>query len=607
MLVIDDNMLKLAKMQETLLKVAVDNRQENLKKYRDIVIEIDKQAFSSLLDEIEQINNHNQTLEDELQFMEQIKGYYNQLFELQLGFKRVCELYGDSELALSDLSQIDSEYIDKRINTIKGYLINLKNIDSNKKRLQELNDKLIDEEKNKLLLSRRLLEFESLLRSNFENAEGRIIVDGQLQYISVVSEYKKLGYDFKLLLKDTETLENLLSSVNVEKLDIEEKLKTADICYNTNPNVNSKQILDEISREFFKVRYRLTMLKLLELLSKDYEEYDLFREKREKIIDLIKYRVICLKNLGERISIDPFARTKVEEQLSAMSSLADNSRMISKIKKEISVLSQRVDEMIHQNEDYKFLLNDTKDLIISTVSIGDIIDISGISLDISEPVKVEEKVILDNQIVSIGDIPLGFNMSIVRQKTNSVIKRVNQMVASISDVVEEKEEVITPDLVIVSQPSVIYENTDVSLEEDVNDYVPSIEEELEEATVEQIEVPSQIVSTTYDSSIFETVDPFVETQLFVDRTDEDLPVLESKVEMTEGESEINLDEISKKDETELILKYEDEESEMPDAFWVTQSEEKEEEEDNDVVLSFDEQINALLSDEENTKIKKLVA
>ena len=31
----DDNMLKLAKMQETLLKVTANNRQENLEKYKN--------------------------------------------------------------------------------------------------------------------------------------------------------------------------------------------------------------------------------------------------------------------------------------------------------------------------------------------------------------------------------------------------------------------------------------------------------------------------------------------------------------------------------------------------------------------------------------------
>ena len=76
MLVIDDNMFRLAKMQETLLKVSVENRDENLKKYRDIVMEIDTKAFADLLEEVKHINEHNQSLEDELQFLEGIKNAY---------------------------------------------------------------------------------------------------------------------------------------------------------------------------------------------------------------------------------------------------------------------------------------------------------------------------------------------------------------------------------------------------------------------------------------------------------------------------------------------------------------------------------------------------
>ena len=79
---------------------------------------IDEDTFFILLSEIKQIDEHNQNLEDELQFLEQIKSSYQQLLEQQLGYKRVCESYGENNLKLSDLSQIDIDYIDKRINNI---------------------------------------------------------------------------------------------------------------------------------------------------------------------------------------------------------------------------------------------------------------------------------------------------------------------------------------------------------------------------------------------------------------------------------------------------------------------------------------------------------
>ena len=98
MLLIDDRMLNLARMQETLLERSVNDRRYNLEKYKNTVKIIDKEAFSYILTELEKIKKHNQTLEDELQFLQSIKASYEQLLEPQLSFRRVCELYGDKEL-----------------------------------------------------------------------------------------------------------------------------------------------------------------------------------------------------------------------------------------------------------------------------------------------------------------------------------------------------------------------------------------------------------------------------------------------------------------------------------------------------------------------------
>lgn len=623
-LVFDDNMLKLAKMQETLLKVTADNRKENLEKYKDIVMEIDKQAFLCLLDELEQVNEHNQTLEDELQFLLVVSDYYNQLYELQLGFRKVCELYDGNELVLSDLSQVNIDYINSRKSIIEGYLINLKNIEINKKKLEKLNNDLINEEKNRILLSKRLLEYEDILRKNFINSEGRIVVDGKLQYVSVVFEYKNLDYDFKLLLDNRDILNELLDVVGNERLEIDEKYRTAEICYNSNPNSNSKYILDDISKEFFKVRYRLTMLKILELLSCNYDSYEQFREKREKLLDLVKYRVICLKNLGEHISIDPFARTKIEEQLNVTSSFIDNSKKINKIKKEISELSKLIDDEIAQNRDYRIEIDENEDLIIDTVSMSDMASL----IDVPNSIYFEGQRVADNQVVSIKDITDNFNSSKVRQKTNSVIKRVNQMMTVSDDVkMEKKIEIVSPELVIVNQSSNILDNFSVQnvqmIDEDTNNDIlgvsllgsvllpeVKVEDNIENILDEEDSIKKEdivkiednnsnnIISNNYNSSIFETINPFEPLPLFDDRSDDTISddVVDSNDKMQEAELESFKENDSK------------EENDISDVFWVTQSDSTNKlDNNNEVSLSFDEQINVLLADEENSKTKKLVA
>ena len=607
MLAIDD-MKKLARMQEKLLERSFDDREANLEKYKNTVIQIDEYTFSELLSDLSQLDEHNQTLEDELPFLEQVKSSYDQLLEQQLSFKRVCDLYGDANLELSDLSQINIEYIENRINVINGYLINVKNIDNNKIKLQELNDKLVVEEKNKTFLNKELLEYEKLLRNNFVSAEGRYIVDGQLQYVSVVLEYDKLGYDFNQLLEDSQNLNELLSVVNNEKIEVEEKLKTAEICFNSIPNSESKQILDEINKEYVKIRYRLSMLKILELLSKNYDDYDLFKEKREKILDLIKYRMTCTEKLGIRVSIDPFSRTKVMEQLDMVISMTDNSKNINKIKKDIASLSERVEDMISQNDIYMSQINTIEDLIVNNTSISDI-DISSVSLDIED--YFEEKTILDNQVVNVKSVPLQFYLDRARQKSIGVAKRVNEMINNVS--LKEEEEILSPELVIVSQPVVIQD--EVKEEEEI---ISSNENE--EDSFEKEEKEDDVFNSVNDSDIFMTVEPFVEMPLFAERVDGSL-----KIDTSDGVDEFSfekLEEVSDEKVSDLELEYTEEledkknnnlqleysndlEEKMPDAFWITQEDKKID--NNDVIPSFDDQVSALLADDNDVKIKKLVA
>lgn len=651
MLVIDD-IKKLAKMQETLLERTTSDRETNLEKYKNIVIQIDEYDFSNLCSELSQVNDHNQTLEEELVFLEQVKGTYQQLLEQQLGFRKVCELYGNDILQLSDLSLIDVEYIDNRINTINGYLINKKNIDVNKKKLEELSEKLITEENNKNLLSRRLLEFEKTLRDNFINAEGRIIVSGKLQYISVISEYNELGYDLKQLLNDNDILNMLLSDVNKEKIEIDEKLKTAEICYNNVPSVDSKQILDDIAIDSLRIKYKLTLLKIVSILAKNYDNYDLFKEKREQLLDLIKYRLNCASKLGMCVSIDPFSRIKVSEQLDMLLSLKDNSKVIKNIKKEIASLDKILDEMLEQNSVYTEQLNDTKSLMINKTSMNDI-DISDVDIKLEEPTNFDVVVVMDNQVISSKELPEQFNSDIVSQKTKQVIKRVNEMMNSIS-LTDDKVEDVVPELVIVSQTVerdnlVVDEivdkqdsvNAEDVLDESHNDNLSvegdDVNQEFEnslfdymQGTLEQVDLESEDislekinVSDEFDDEIFSSVDPFLETQLFTERANDDVEsdVFENhdNFESISGFLEIDSDnndqnsvyeeikEFVNSDDEDLELKTDEVvDDEMPEAFWVTQGEEIATEKDS-VGPSFDEQIDALLSNENDTKTRKLIA
>lgn len=624
MLVIDENMFRLAKMQETLLKVSNSNRDENLNNYKKLVKEIDTKAFSDILDEIKHINEHNHSLEEEVKFLETIKNAYDQLLELQSSFKKVCEMYGNRELQLSDLSKLNIDYIDNRINTINGYLVNIRNIDMNKKKIQELNEQLVVEEKNKIYLDNKLLEMERTLRNNFINAEGRFILNGELQFASVVSEYKSLDFDFNELLSDNSLLTVKLSELENKKMEISESVRVAEICYNNMLNTESKQILNELNSELLMVDYKLTMLKIIALISRNCIDYNDFVNKRKQLVDLIKYRVSCMKQLGKVISIDPFGRTKVEEQLEVVLSLPDNSKIINKIRKDLGELNLRTEEMLSQNNNYLISLNNTKELIEKRVGISDI-NISSLELPFDE-LQIEEKV-SENQVICVKNIPNTLNMNIASQKTSSVIKRVNRMMDRNSHEEKVAAEVITPELVIVSKAidemetkktSVgdgfkedidkgnIFDNETVGILSDMSfELDDELEEDYCESKLQEGSIEDKSTVNDDLTGLFETVIPFEEPSLFVDKTDESVvnDLVLPNIDVTSAD----LNSVV----PENIIQFQPTVSDsavMPEAFWVTQ-EDTEPNLEEETTLSFDDQIKALLSTEDKSDgmVRKKVA
>jgi len=668
-LIIDENMFKLAKMQEALLKVSTSNKEENLNNYKKTVSEIDAKAFNDILEEITHIDEHNQSLEDELQFLERIKDAYDQLLQLQLGFKKICEIYGNIDLKLSDLSRLNIEYIENRINAIKGYLINLKNIEVNKVKLQGLNDQLIEEEKKKIIIDKKILELDELLRNNFCSAEGRRVVNGNLQYTSVISEYDNIDLDFKRLLSDSDYLNIVLSGAEKEYNETLEKVKAAELCYNSMLTSDSRQILNEINLEFLKIKYKVVMLKIVNLLSQNGSNYDMFVEKRKKLLDLIKYRLSCMEMLGMKSSIDPFSRAKVDDQLTTMLSLSDNSKVINNLRKEIGQLGSWTEEMLAQNNNYLITLSDTKKLIESNVGLSDINIDSVVSFD---ELLVKHEV-APNQVLSVRIVPSKLNMSIISQKTASVIKRVNQMLNNESVSNEKgKEEShqydgeLVPELVIV--PSVVNEevvNTKGSVLETIESeesalahenslddaVINSVKSDVSEATVfnegetvhsvipaleivdpivvnsgikeetsensinenvdtnknESLVDGSIIVSEPLSLDIFETVTPFESPALFSDRADDDISKEEIDILQNVNSDDLKADKII--ESKDLLVDFPESSnndelgSEMPEAFWVTQESVSSETEEEGNEISFDDQINALLSSESGSVVK----
>ena len=615
MLIIDENLFRLTKMYESLLKVDKSNRIENLNKYKENAIKIDSMVFTTFLENISHINEHNHTLESELEFLESIKDEYKEISDLQTRFKNVCELYGDN-IELSDLSQVKIDYIDERINAIKGYLINNKNIEKNKIEIQELNEQLISEEKKQKFLEDKIVELERTLKDTFVNTEGRLLVDGKLQYTSILTEYNKLGFDVCELLKNQQLLDQTLSEYNKKRSEFAESVKAAEVCYNSLLSNDSKQVLTEIKKEYLLIKYKVTMLKIVKKVSIICNDYEQFVVKREQLIDLIKFRLDCLNELNIKMSIDPFSRIKIQEQLDIVSSFSNNSKTISRLMKQISELNSRIEEMVDTNKKYLNSLTVTDSLLESMVSFSDI-DIS-VDDDFNFEDMLTKKQIADNQVINIREFSSKFNINVVKQKTSSVIKRVSQMLTKKKGQSKSKaNDSHVPELVIVPKKEERKEILDnpISFEETILPIYDGENVEFEEVSDIIQEERNSSISDVIDisginDSMFETIVPFEGPSFFESKIDEDIfstsiNPFDNKNEEKDGLTEESIFE-TVQENTANIGNFQSQEQ-MPDVFWEVPDDVKKEENVIQFVPSFDDQINKLLATEEDVKSRRKIA
>jgi len=169
-----------------------------------------------------------------------------------------------------------------------------------------------------------------------------------------------------------------------------------------------------------------------------------------------------------------------------------------------------------------------------------------------------------NKVIRIKEIPGEFNSSLVHEKTSGVISRVYEMFTNIP--VKVSKHNIVPELLIekgdtfadksLSEETIQNGNSNTSLNEKKN----------------------------IDDELFTELSPFKETILFTNKTDDVFSPVE----------------VSKDREVNAV---------MPELFFgdnEVQFNNDKEENSNDEVLSFDEQIQALL-DDDTSKVKKLVA
>ena len=106
-----------------------------------------KENYNDLVEEVNNVLYSNLSLEEQIDYFNQIDADYTYLNELQCSFKRIFSKYSGFDIELSDISVIAIDEIRERVSAIQAYLLNCKNLENNRIELEKLNDDFILENK----------------------------------------------------------------------------------------------------------------------------------------------------------------------------------------------------------------------------------------------------------------------------------------------------------------------------------------------------------------------------------------------------------------------------------------------------------------------------
>ena len=562
MLVIDENKLRLLKMKEKLLEVSSGNHDDILSQYKEIILDIDKIMYDKLINMIRDTNYHNQSLEEQLEFLTTLVNEYNSFNEFQCRYKNVYEKYAVDKLELTSIEDIYIDRIKEKIDAINGYLINSQNLLRHRNNLEELNVQLIDAEKKKREIEDRFNLLEEELRKNVLNAEGRIDNHGNLEYSSIVKEFENYGLNFGKLLDDGNLLKQELEDTKSAIVSEEDKMEAARVCFNTMPTIDSKKMYNICYFDLLHVNYKLILLNFASLMARKCSDYDGVKGKRVEIKSLLKERSKYLTDLGIKYVIDPFGRIKLDNQLEIIELLGKNLQSVLLIKGKIKDTFNLVDDLNRKNDELYSIISKQVELFNNRYSVIDVVG----DIDVS----VEHEQINDNKIINIRDISSNLNLSLIRGKTDGVISRVYELFNNVpvtvtsEDVVPEL--VIQKDDVFAGEPDIqeIFDDnaSNTAIFTDTEDVFENASTNVSDS-VFMDESSSQGIFADSNSStndeLFSEVEPFKETVLFTNKYDDvfagnkkddempelffesDAKVFDDKVE-DDSSSELSLDE-----------------------------------------------------------------
>lgn len=595
------NLTKLLKMKAKALEVNPIVSEKDLQEYASLVTEIDNFEYLEFISKVKQITFHNNSLEEEISYLKELDVAYKSLEEKQLLYQETYAKYTDKSLTLSDLSVIDIVAIRARIETIDEYLSNLNSIEICHQKLEHYSNKLADAEQMKIRISEIIKRLENELCFAFLNSKGQLSILGRSESTSTVNEYQKVDLDIELLLKDSNLINKYIDETSQQIKEEEENLKASEICHRALPTKESGDLLASINKKITRLRYKSTLLSIASIIANKQTELSKSIIKRENLLNLIDYRVNCLKNLSIHFLIDPLSRIKITSQLDKLTAFNDPTQEINDIRTLINQISVTLNGLDNKNKELKELLaKSTSYITISNESSEKYLPKNNYSFP---RIVVMVK---PNQVIAIKDISSDLNLRILKEKTYNVIHRIMKMLRG---ELPYKETYIEPIPYKDTDKDFIGDSqSDIDLKlEDIHSSLPYFEQE--DIIFSDVGIEKEVSN---DGTLFEdfATEPFQPIVLFNDKKEEESINNSITDVKMDSHPEFILDtpqifpDLMNKTVSEI------ENNEEVDNFWPTKIETVQDDESQNIV-SFDEQLRILRENEkqqsEQQKIKKKVA
>lgn len=388
----------------------------------------------------------------------------------------------------SIIEELELENYKKRLASIREYLENNRNISSIEIELEHLNKELAtaqdqkrkDEERNYELEDNLLIKLRNILAKNEEYADIAGVID-------VDFELEKLASDIAESKKTLDTFEKAFHNLTRSGISNEREVE-----YST--------YVADARDTYYQVKEKEILLKLYRLVTESENEYSKLFGKREEIDKLLSDRMNLRRTLNitkndilvdfyhiideqknqirlQKINIDRIHKlidkiTFKENKLDSYKEANQKSDILA-ILQEYGIIETYAEEPKEEVKE-DIVINakvDTKEEEKTTpqVSFGDL----G-TMEIEEPELVETIKYIPNAIEKVEGVPEGINVSFVKNKANTVMRRVGKALGIDVPKVEIVKEVkkVEPSIVSV-EPKTIEKATMV---EEVKPVMPQVEE-----------------------------------------------------------------------------------------------------------------------------------